>query len=173
MCNQTHKKKKAKPEWYAAVKKYASPDLKMSIWQLVNTLVPYAALWVLMSYFVEKNYWITLGFSFVAALFLVRIFIIFHDCGHYNFFKSKNWCKFWGYITGALAFTPFHDWGKDHKLHHATSGNLDKRGFGDIWTLTVDEYKEASKLTNFPYPIPSDRFCSYHGCLVILCAASV
>jgi len=143
----------ATPEWRAAVKKYARPQRNKSLWQIANSVLPYLALWVGMIYFADKNFWISASLAAVAALFVVRIFIIFHDCGHYNYFKSKKACKIVGHITGIICFTPFSDWGKDHKLHHATCGNLDKRGFGDVWTLTVEEYKEASSWTKIQYRI--------------------
>lgn len=150
MCT-TQKKQKARPEWYAAVKKYSKPKLGGSIWQLINTLVPFVLLWVAMGYYADKNLWISSAIATIAGCFVVRIFIIFHDCGHFSYFKSKRACEIVGYFTGLLSFTPFYDWGKDHKLHHATSGNLDKRGFGDIWTLTTEEYKEASPKTRLKY----------------------
>lgn len=151
MCNTIQKKQKATPEWKAAVKKYSKPEFKSSIWQMINTLVPYFCLWGLMMYFANKNLWLSSGLAVLAGLLVVRIFIIFHDCGHYNYFKSKRACKIIGYLTGVMCFTPFHDWGKDHKLHHATCGNLDKRGFGDVWTLTIQEFKESSSWVKLQY----------------------
>lgn len=148
------KKEKARPEWYAAVKKYAKPNAKRSIGQMFDSIGPYVLLWALMAYFArQENWWVVTPLALLAGCFVVRIFIIFHDCGHYNFFKNKKTCKIIGYITGILSFTPFHDWGKDHKLHHATCGNLDKRGFGDIWTLTVEEFQNASRLEKLKYRI--------------------
>lgn len=152
MCT-TQKKQKARPEWYAAVKKYSQPKVSSSIWQITNTLVPYISLWIAMWYFSATNLWLSSALAVLAGLLVVRIFIIFHDCGHFAYFKSKRACEIVGYITGIISFSPFYDWGKDHKLHHATSGNLDKRGFGDIWTLTVDEYKELDAKTQKKYRI--------------------
>jgi omega-6 fatty acid desaturase (delta-12 desaturase) len=91
----------------------------------------------------DVSYWLTLAFAVAAAGFMVRIFIIFHDCGHGSFFKSQRANHFLGFITGVLTFTPYHQWRYKHALHHATSGDLDGRGTGDIWTLTVREYVEA------------------------------
>jgi acyl-lipid omega-6 desaturase (Delta-12 desaturase) len=79
----------------------------------------------------------------IAAGFLTRIFIIFHDCTHYNFFKSRRTNRIVGTALGVITVFPFDQWGHEHTVHHATSGNLDKRGTGDIWTLTVDEYRAA------------------------------
>ncbi len=150
MCSST-KKIPAAPEWRAAVKQYAKPSVKHSVWQMVNSILPYLALWVGIVYFASEHFWISACLAALAGLLVVRIFIIFHDCGHYNYFKSKKVCKVVGYFTGLICFTPFHDWGKDHKLHHATCGNLDKRGFGDVWTLTLDEYKAADTWTKIKY----------------------
>ncbi|MBI5960744.1 MAG: fatty acid desaturase, partial [Chloroflexi bacterium] len=83
---------------------------------------------------------LTLFFAFGAGLFAVRIFIIFHDCGHGSFFKSKRANDLVGMFTGILTFTPYHAWRHSHAVHHATSGDLDRRGVGDVWTLTYEEY---------------------------------
>lgn len=157
--SHTHHKRKATPEWKAAVKKYSKPKLKSSIRQLFDTVGVYALLWVLMGWLVRGGHlWIAMLITPLAGLMTVRVFIIFHDCGHYNYFKSKRACKIVGYLTGILTFTPFHDWGKDHKLHHATCGNLDKRGFGDIWTFTVDEFKKAPPMERLKYKIYRNPF---------------
>jgi omega-6 fatty acid desaturase (delta-12 desaturase) len=137
--------------WVKIVSKYNYPSPLMSWWQVVNSVVPYFALWVLMVYSLEISYWLTLLLSVFAAGFLVRIFIIFHDCGHGSFFKSERWSKIVGIPLGLLVFTPYHRWHRDHKEHHATVGNLDKRGVGDVQTLTVEEYKNLSKWGRFSY----------------------
>ncbi len=127
--------------WVDIISKYNTPSVKKSIWQIINSLGPYLVLWYLMYLSMEISYWITLGFSVLAAGFLVRIFIIFHDCGHGSFFRSKKANKIVGTLLGSLVFTPYDRWHVDHGIHHKTVGNLDKRGFGDIWTLTVKEYQ--------------------------------
>jgi omega-6 fatty acid desaturase (delta-12 desaturase) len=137
--------------WVKIVSKYNYPSPLMSWWQVVNSVVPYFALWVLMVYSLEISYWLTLLLSVFAAGFLVRIFIIFHDCVHGSFFKSERWSKIVGIPLGLLVFTPYHRWHRDHKEHHATVGNLDKRGVGDVQTLTVEEYKNLSKWGRFSY----------------------
>ncbi|MFL8938305.1 fatty acid desaturase [Rossellomorea oryzaecorticis] len=116
---------------------------KESIWQLINTVIPFIILWVLAYQSLSVSYWLALVPMVIAAGFLTRIFIIFHDCTHYNFFKSRRTNRIVGTAMGVLTLFPFDQWGHDHTVHHATSGNLDKRGTGDIWTLTVDEYKAA------------------------------
>lgn len=116
---------------------------KKSIWQIINTIGPFIILWYLGYESLFVSYWLALIPIVLAAGFLVRTFIIFHDCTHYSFFKSRRANRIIGTITGVLTLFPFDQWGHDHSVHHATSGNLDKRGTGDIWTLTVDEYVKA------------------------------
>jgi omega-6 fatty acid desaturase (delta-12 desaturase) len=114
-----------------------------SIWQLVNSLVPYAGLWYLAYEALRVSFWLALPVTIIASGFLIRIFIIFHDCGHGSFFRSKRANDFWGVVTGIITFTPYHYWRANHARHHATSGNLDKRGQGDVWMMTVTEYLSA------------------------------
>lgn len=144
--------------WEKVVLKYARPELRKSLWQIANSVIPYVLSWYAMYWSLQYSYWITLLISLLATGFLVRIFIIFHDCGHNSFFKSPDANKYVGMILGILAFTPYHKWHGQHKIHHATSANLDKRGIGDIWTMTVDEYINASKRTRFFYRICRNPF---------------
>ena len=137
--------------WEKTVLKYAHPDLKKSLWQIFNSVVPYFFLWYLMYKSLGYPYWVTLVLTIVACGFLIRIFIIFHDCGHRSFFTSKTANEIIGMAMGIITFTPFHSWHHKHWVHHATSSNLDKRGIGDVWTMTVDEYLNASKWTRFVY----------------------
>lgn len=137
--------------WQSEVVKYARPDLKKSVWQIVNSVVPYIFTWYLMYRSLEYPYWVTLLLSVLAAGFMIRIFIIFHDCGHRSFFKSSKANTIVGMILGILAFTPYYKWHQQHKVHHQTSANLDKRGIGDVWTMTVDEYRNASPWEKFLY----------------------
>lgn len=140
-------------EWTRIVRKYSTPDVRKSIWQIVNSLVPYALLWYLMYLSLEVSYLLTLGLSILAAGFLVRLFIIFHDCGHQSFFKSRKANKIVGTFLGTLSFTPYDRWHDDHAIHHSTVGNLDKRGTGDVMTLTVEEYKKLSPGKKLHYRI--------------------
>lgn len=132
-----------KVAWQKIVANYARPDLSRSIWQIVNTLVPYFVLFYLALRSVEISFWLTLPLTILAAGFMVRDFIIFHDCGHGSFFKSTRANEVVGFVTGVLAFTPYHRWRHQHAIHHATSGDLDRRGVGDVYTMTVREYLEA------------------------------
>ncbi len=131
-------------DWTKIISKYMQPSRPKSWWQLINSFVPYFALLVAMYYSLDVSYWLTLALSIPAAGFLVRIFIIFHDCGHGSFFKSARANEIVGIIGGFLVFTPYHRWHYEHQKHHQTVGNLDKRGVGDVMTMTVEEYKNSS-----------------------------
>jgi omega-6 fatty acid desaturase (delta-12 desaturase) len=96
-------------------------------------------------------YWFTLALAIAAGGILVRVFILFHDCCHGSFFASRRANTMLGYVTGVLTFTAFDDWRFAHNRHHTTAGNLDRRGVGDIWTMTTEEYKAASGRTRFAY----------------------
>ncbi len=127
------------------------PSLAKSWWQIINSFIPYFGLWVAMVYSLEISYWLTLGLAILASGFLVRIFIIFHDCGHGSFFKSARANEILGITSGLLVFTPYHRWHYEHQRHHQTVGNLDKRGVGDVTTLTVEEYNNSSGKKQFWY----------------------
>ena len=144
--------------WKAIVLKYQEPSLPRAVWQLVNTLGPFALLWVLMYRSLAWSYWITLPLAVLAGLFLVRIFIIFHDCGHGSFFKSRLANDVVGFITGVLTLTPYYHWRWEHSIHHASSGGLDRRGTGDVWTMTVEEYLKSSRWRRFAYRLARNPF---------------
>jgi acyl-lipid omega-6 desaturase (Delta-12 desaturase) len=129
--------------WKEGVAKYAQPSLWRSAFQLTNSLVPYAVLWFLMYRSTEVSYWITLALAIPAGGLMMRVFIIHHDCGHGSFFKSRRANDIVGFVTGVLTFTPYHYWRWEHAIHHAGSGDLDRRDLGAVWTLTVQEYLEA------------------------------
>jgi omega-6 fatty acid desaturase (delta-12 desaturase) len=137
--------------WREIVVHYQKPSTARAIWQISNTLVPLAFLWYLMYRSLAVSWWLTLPLAAVAGAFLVRVFIVFHDCGHGSYFKSGAANDVVGFLTGLLTFTPYYQWRWDHALHHATSGHLDKRGTGDLWTLTVQEYLESSRGRRFAY----------------------
>lgn len=133
------------------VRVFQNPDKWRSNWQIVNSLIPYVILFAGAWYAMQVSYWLALPIIVVAAGFVIRLFIIFHDCGHRSFFKSRRANDIWGVITGILTFTPYHYWRASHARHHATSANLDQRGFGDVWMMTVAEYKKASKFERLKY----------------------
>ncbi|MFD2043633.1 fatty acid desaturase [Ornithinibacillus salinisoli] len=132
----------------AQLRKSVSPfeqsDSKVSVLQLINTIPPFFLLWFLSYQSLTISLWLSLAISVIAAGFVVRIFIIFHDCTHMSFFKNKKANRILGTITGIITHFAFEKWKRDHAIHHATSSNLDKRGTGDVWVMTVDEYVDAS-----------------------------
>jgi omega-6 fatty acid desaturase (delta-12 desaturase) len=145
-------------DWKGIVAKYQQPSVARASWQIVNTLVPYVLLWFLMYRTLAVSWWLTMPLAVLAGAFLVRAFIIFHDCGHGSFFKSRAANSFWGFLCGMLTFTPYYHWRWEHSLHHATSGDLDRRGTGDIWTMTVQEYLESSRWKRFAYRLARNPF---------------
>jgi acyl-lipid omega-6 desaturase (Delta-12 desaturase) len=141
------------PSWYASLRYFRSPSAIKAGWQLTNTLLPYGCLWLIMIWLIREGYpyWLTLIFSFIASLFLVRIFILFHDCVHCSLFPIQRVNSFFGHALGLLVFTPFEDWRFSHLRHHASYANLDARGFGDIWTMTRTEFEKASTAHQIAY----------------------
>ena len=137
--------------WKEIVAKYQQPSAGRAIWQIINTFVPYAGLWCLIYFSRSISWWLTVPLAILAGGFLVRVFIIFHDCGHGSYFKSRTANDVLGFIAGVLTFTPYYHWRWEHAIHHASSGHLDKRGVGDIWTMTVQEYLESSRWRRFAY----------------------
>jgi len=135
------------------IEKYQKPSLGRSIWQIANTFIPYVGLWVLINFSLSVSYWLTAFLILLAAGFLVRLFIIFHDCGHGSYFKSQKINRIVGMFFGILAFTPYDKWHNQHMRHHGTVGNLDKRGVGDVWTMTKEEYLASSKWDRVKYRI--------------------
>lgn len=134
----------ARRTWKQAIADYQKPELRSSLWQLVTSVVPYLALWVLAYRLLDVSLWLSLAASILAAGFMARVFIIFHDCGHGSFFKSRTANDVVGFLTGILTLTPYFDWRHEHALHHASAGDLERRGFGDVMTMTVEEYRRAS-----------------------------
>jgi omega-6 fatty acid desaturase (delta-12 desaturase) len=137
--------------WDARLAPFRRPSTARSVWQLVSTAVLLAGAWTLMYFSLGVGYWLTLLLAVPAAFFLVRLFIVQHDCGHGSFFRSPRVADIVGSALGVLTLTPYHYWKKAHAMHHATSGNLEHRGFGDIDTLTVSEYLALSRWGRFKY----------------------
>ena len=121
---------------------YRGADRSRSVWQLVSTLVGFISSWWLAWLSLERSYLLTLLLRVPTAGFLVRLFILAHDCGHGSFFKSRWANNLCGSSLGIITLTPYHRWRKHHAIHHATSGDLDRRGSGDIHMLTVREYEQ-------------------------------
>ena len=139
--------------WKEVVADYQKASTGRALWQIVNTLGPYALLWYLMYLSREVSWWLTVPLAMLAGAFLVRVFIIFHDCGHGSFFKSRKANDVVGFLAGVLTFTPYYHWRWEHSIHHASAGDLDKRGTGDVWTMTVQEYLESSRGKRFAYQL--------------------
>jgi omega-6 fatty acid desaturase (delta-12 desaturase) len=144
-------KPSGKPAWVKTVAKYQHSQLRISITQILNSFVPYILTWVLAYLLYPVSPLLTVFFGAVGGLFVIRIFIIQHDCGHNSFFKSKKWNNRLGSICGVISLTPYEYWRHSHAQHHATSGDLDFRGFGDVWTLTAREWAEAGALKRVGY----------------------
>lgn len=138
-------------EWKAVVEECQEPSFWRASWQIVNTLGSYIALWALMYWSLGVSWLLTASLAFLAGLFLVRTFIIFHDCGHGSFFASRRANAFWGFVTGLLTFTPYYHWRGEHAVHHGTTGDLSRRGVGDVWTMTVQEYLDSTRWKRFSY----------------------
>ena len=130
---------------------YARPSLGRSLFQLANTAILFGAVWVGMVWSLGVSYWLTLALSLPAAGLLVRLFIIQHDCGHGSFFRSRTWNDRVGGMLGVVTLVPYAYWKKTHAMHHATSGDLSRRGLGDVQTLTVREYRALTKWRRFRY----------------------
>jgi len=147
------KMKPVRPEWLQDMEPFARPDLKRALIQLVDTVIPYACLMALMvvSAVLAWPVWVTLLLAVPAGAFLVRIFIFFHDCCHGSYLASRKAMHVVGAVLGFLVFTPFGQWRHSHGIHHSTAGNLDRRGIGDVWTMTVDEYNASSPLRRLGY----------------------
>jgi omega-6 fatty acid desaturase (delta-12 desaturase) len=138
-------------EWVQILAKYREPSTGRSIWELVATLVPFAALWALAWISLSVSYWLAFALAVANGGFLVRIFAIQHDCGHSSYFRSRAAGDWVGRALGVLTLTPYDVWRRAHSIHHATHGNLDQRGVGDILTLTVAEYRARGKMGRFLY----------------------
>ena len=143
------------------VAQYQHSSNRRALWQLTSTLIPYLLLWYVIYRALEVSLWLTIPPAILAAAFLVRIFILFHDCGHGSYFHSRRVNDIVGFITGALTFTPYHHWRCQHAIHHGTAGQLDKRGTGDVWTMTVQEYIESSRLRRSAYRLARSPLVLY------------
>ena len=137
----------------AMLARYREPRLGRSLAQLASSLCPLLVLWVLVGFSVQYSYLLALVLAFPTAGFLVRLFILQHDCGHGSFFKSKAANDALGRALSVLTLTPYDRWRKNHAIHHATSGDLDRRGCGDVHMLTVREYSNLTSLQRLIYRV--------------------
>lgn len=136
--------KKEKPTWAKTIRQYQNSNTWVSIWQVLNSFVPFVVLWFLAYLALDVSYLLTLGLALLASGFAVRIFIIQHDCGHGSFFKNQKWNNRLGAMCGILSMTPYDFWRHSHAIHHAHNGDLDFRGIGDVYTMTVKEFQGKS-----------------------------
>jgi omega-6 fatty acid desaturase (delta-12 desaturase) len=137
--------------WARNLARYRMPSLGRSIVEILITVVPFLALWTLMWVVLDIGYWLSLLLALPAAGFLVRLFMIQHDCGHGAFFRHRVANDWVGRVIGVLTLTPYDFWRRTHAIHHGTSGNLERRGIGDVDTLTVCEYLARSKWGRLRY----------------------
>jgi omega-6 fatty acid desaturase (delta-12 desaturase) len=140
-----------KAPWSDTLARYRRSSARRALWQLATTLIPYLLLWWVIYQAAEISLWLTIPPAILAGAFLMRLFIIFHDCGHGSYFTSGWANDIVGLITGALTLTPYDHWRWQHAIHHGTTGHLDKRGTGDIWTMTVQEYLASSRWRRLAY----------------------
>jgi acyl-lipid omega-6 desaturase (Delta-12 desaturase) len=147
------KRREEKPAWVASLKRFEQPSARKVTLQLVDTFIPYLSLAVLMYLTMVWGlpYWITFLIALPAGAFMVRLFIFFHDCCHGSYLASPRAMGILGKILGVIVFTPYANWRHSHGVHHTTAGNLDRRGVGDVWTMTAEEYAESSRARRFLY----------------------
>ena len=140
-----------RPTWQAVVARYERMDGRRAAIQLMTTLVPLGAMFFVMYQSLALPYWVTLLLAVPTAGLLVRTFIIMHDCAHRSFLASPRANDLIGMVTGVITLTPFGRWRREHAKHHASSGDLDRRGHGDIPTLTVREYQARTRWGQLRY----------------------
>jgi acyl-lipid omega-6 desaturase (Delta-12 desaturase) len=134
----------SQPDWRAALAPYTRPSVSRSLLDVATSIVPYLGLWALMYLALDVSYLLVVALTIPAAGFLVRTYIVFHDCAHGSFMPSRRANIWLGTVCGLMVFTPFKKWRHEHAVHHATAGDLDRRGVGDVRTLTVAEYQALS-----------------------------
>ncbi|WP_298679228.1 fatty acid desaturase [uncultured Lentibacter sp.] len=154
---QTDKAKSAK-EWVSTLAKFREPNTARSYFELLVTAVPFLGLWAAAWAALSVSYWLALALSLPIAAFLLRLFTIQHDCGHGSLFKNRKVSDWVGRALGVVTLTPYDVWRRTHAIHHASHGNLAKRGIGDIVTLTLAEYKALSPLGKLQYRIYRSPF---------------
>jgi len=139
--------------WKTIIKPYQKPSTKKAVIQLLNTFLPFLALWVLMYFSLDWSYWITLGLAIINGFLLARIFIIQHDCGHQSFLRSRSWNNAVGMVCSFFSTIPYNYWAAVHNFHHGHSGQLEMRDIGDVPMLTVEEFRQRSWWGRLKYRI--------------------
>ncbi|AUH34915.1 fatty acid desaturase [Paracoccus tegillarcae] len=150
MLDQTPTARSAR-EWLSILARYREPSTPRSLFELAVTLIPFFAIWALAWMALSVSPWLSLVLALINGAFLVRIFIIQHDCGHGAFLANRKAQDWLGRSLGVLTLTPYAVWRRTHSIHHAHHGNLDQRGMGDVMTLTIDEYRGRSAFGRFSY----------------------
>jgi acyl-lipid omega-6 desaturase (Delta-12 desaturase) len=140
----------SKRAWKNDLAPYLALDRRRSLGQIASAVIPYLAVWVLAA-LVKPGAALAVGLGLLATVFLVRMYSLFHDLTHNSLFRSRAANARWGHLLGFLLFTPYRWWQRQHALHHANTGNLDKRGAGEIYTMTLAEYQHASRLRRLGY----------------------
>jgi omega-6 fatty acid desaturase (delta-12 desaturase) len=140
-------------DWRKVVARYQGSHVGRSLFQLVTTLGLLVLTLVAMHRMLHVETWVTIALILPAAGFIIRTFIIMHDCSHWSFLPWPKVNDAVGFVTGVLTLTPYSQWRREHALHHASSGDLDRRGNGDVTTITVREYLELSRWERFRYRI--------------------
>jgi omega-6 fatty acid desaturase (delta-12 desaturase) len=138
-------------EWLTTLARYREPSTPRSLFELAATLTPFLTLWALAWMALSVSPWLALAIAVLNGAFLVRIFIIQHDCGHGSFLQNRKAQDWLGRALGVLTLTPYAVWRRTHSIHHAHAGNLDQRGIGDVLTLTIEEYRARSPLGQLMY----------------------
>jgi len=138
-------------DWIKILSNYREPKTSRSAFELAVTLGPFVILWALGWWSLSISGWLTLAISLCNAAFLLRIFAIQHDCGHGAFFSNRATSDWIGRVLGVLTLTPYDVWRRSHAIHHSSSGNLERRGLGDVHTLTVAEYHSLTPLKRLGY----------------------
>ncbi|SPH18309.1 Fatty acid desaturase [Defluviimonas aquaemixtae] len=142
---------RAAREWVKVLSDYRESSSLRSTFELAVTAGPFVLLWALAWWSLSYSYWLTLTISMFNAAFLLRLFAIQHDCGHGAFYENRTVSDWLGRVIGVLTLTPYDVWRRTHSMHHSTSGNLGRRGMGDIHTLTVAEYRALTPLNRLLY----------------------
>ncbi len=140
-------------DWRSIIARYAGPDVRVSLWQAFSTLFMLVAGLIFAVQLMEPAPWAAALLVLPLGGLLIRTFIIMHDCAHGSFLPWPKVNDALGFVTGVLTFTPFQQWRREHALHHASSGDLDHRGYGDIITLTVEEYNARSRWGRLKYRV--------------------
>jgi omega-6 fatty acid desaturase (delta-12 desaturase) len=138
--------------WIYKLSTYRTPSALRAVYELAITAIPFGLIWYLMYWSLSRGHvWLYALLIFPAVGFLVRLFLIQHDCGHQAFFANRHANNWTGRLISVITLTPYDHWRRAHGIHHATSGDLDRRGVGDIDTLTVAEYKARTRWTRLRY----------------------